>query len=279
MIATPTSIPAAPEALATAPTAPVLLAAADEHAARVLDGSARFLAHEVVPGRQRWLLDRDDHLEAWLVEQEPSTRWDRPTALSAAAITVLDGELDIERWNGEGRITRRVGSGEQASFTSGTMRGTRPASDGPVVTVHAVARRRAPLDDLAATAVFPGDLQAAVARGARVVDIRTQQERIEQGPLLGAIAIDADKVAHRVDPRSAVRFREATSTDIEWIIASSDGTAAQPIASELRRRGITRARVLVDGFAGLAEHGPGEPLRAILGGVAHHRDAAVMAAH
>ncbi|WP_278314316.1 rhodanese-like domain-containing protein [Lolliginicoccus levis] len=279
MIATATSLPAAAAAPARVPSAPVLLATADEHAARVLDGTAQFLAHEVVPGRQRWLLHRDDHIEVWLVEQEPTTRWHRPTGLGAAAITVLTGELDIERWNGEGRITRRAGSGEQASFASGTMRGTRPVAGGPAVAVHAVARHRAPLDDLAATALFPSDLPTAVARGARVIDIRTQQERIAQGPLLGAIAIDPDKVAHRVDPRSAVRFREATSTDIEWIIASADGMAAQPIVSELRRRGITRARVLVDGFAGLAEEGPVEPLRAILGGVGHHRDAAVMAAH
>ncbi|MBD8507297.1 hypothetical protein HT102_12460 [Hoyosella sp. G463] len=279
MMATATTLPAAPAASARVPAAPVLLAAADEHAARVLDGTARFLAREAVPGSERWLLHRDENIDVWLVEQAPTTRWHRPTGLNAAAITVLAGELDIERWNGEGRIARRVGSGEQASFTSGTMRGTRPAAGGTALAVHAVARWRAPLDDLAATALFPGDLQRAVARGARVIDIRTQQERIAQGPLLGAIAIDPDKVAHRVDPRSAVRFREATSTDIEWIIASADGTAAQPIVAELRRRGITRARVLVDGFAGLAEHDPVEPLRAILGGVGHHRDAAVMAAH
>src|SRR5690606_40350791 len=59
---------------------------------------------------------------------------------------------------------------------------------------------------LAVERTYPTELSAAVARGAVVVDIRSNAERAVQGTLPGALAISADLVAERLDPSGPGRL-------------------------------------------------------------------------
>ncbi|MBN4925313.1 hypothetical protein IEU95_00570 [Hoyosella rhizosphaerae] len=254
-----------------------LLALADEYADAVLDGDARYFREELNAHHRRWLLHADDEAEVWLVQWHNAAPTYRQAALPAEAITLLSGALSFERWNRGGQLQRELSPGAQVSFAAGSMRAFKAGeSSESTFAVHSVAVGGAPAQDAHADVIHPVDVPQAVRRGARVVDVRSQEERTSQGPLLGAIAIDADLAIHRLDPASALRLRSVASTDVEWIIVSSDGAVAAEIVRELRQRGLVYSRSMAGGFAALAEN---LVFDVIIGGIHNHRDAAVMAAH
>jgi rhodanese-related sulfurtransferase len=113
----------------------------------------------------------------------------------------------------------------------------------------------------------PHETEAARARGALVVDTRTETQRAEAGELPGAIVIDRTVLEWRLDPASDARIAEATGYDIEVIVVCRQGFSSSLAAESLRRVGLHRATDMAGGVeawvtAGLAlHHGPADVRR------------------
>lgn len=104
---------------------------------------------------------------------------------------------------------------------------------------------------LAVERTYPTELAAAVARGAVVVDIRTNAERDGQGTLPGALAIAADLVSERLDPTHSGRLALAVDRDVEWILVSAHGAESHGAVVELHRSGLHGVTHLVGGYAAI----------------------------
>lgn len=113
------------------------------------------------------------------------------------------------------------------------------------------ARASVGLLPLTTERTYPTELANAVARGAVVVDIRTSAERIVQGTLPGALAIDSVLLTQRLDPAGAGRLALAVDLDVEWIVVSEDGSAAHRSVEALQELGLRRATGLVGGYAAI----------------------------
>jgi rhodanese-related sulfurtransferase len=131
----------------------------------------------------------------------------------------------------------------------------------------------ASVDDLLAAAregvrrLGPEEAQAAAARGALLVDTRTESQRREQGELPGALVIDRTVLEWRLDPRSGSRIPEAVDTDVEVVVVCRQGYSSSIAARSLRSIGLWRATDLEGGVeawiaAGLPLHdGPADVRR------------------
>ena len=110
----------------------------------------------------------------------------------------------------------------------------------------------------------PDETRAAVARGALLVDTRTESQRREQGELPGALVIDRTVLEWRLDPASPARIPEATGYDVAVIVVCRQGYSSSLAAASLRAVGLHRATDLAGGIeawlaAGLAlTGGPGD---------------------
>lgn len=96
------------------------------------------------------------------------------------------------------------------------------------------------------TTVF--ELAAAVDRGAVLVDMRTQSQRNREGTLPGALAIEADLLAARLDPAGPAPISLATGADVEWVVVSSTGVDAARCVVALRALGLNRATAVRGGY-------------------------------
>jgi len=94
----------------------------------------------------------------------------------------------------------------------------------------------------------PDEMFAALARGALVIDTRTETQRAEQGELPGAVVIDRTILEWRLDPESDYRIPEAVDHDIEVIVVCSQGYSSSLAAASLRAVGLWRATDLAGGF-------------------------------
>ena len=99
------------------------------------------------------------------------------------------------------------------------------------------------------------DLETAVARGAVLVDIRSQSQRDREGTLPGALAIAADLLAARLDPTGDAHIALASGPDVEWIVVSSAGESSARAAAQLQDLGLRRATTLVGGYRGIRAAG------------------------
>ena len=108
-----------------------------------------------------------------------------------------------------------------------------------------LAEARAALDRVA-----PGDLDAEMAAGALVVDIRPAEQRGRDGPLPGAVVIDRNVLEWRLDPASPDRITEATGYGLRVIVVCNEGYSSSLAAATLQRLGLGRATDLVGGFRG-----------------------------
>jgi rhodanese-related sulfurtransferase len=95
----------------------------------------------------------------------------------------------------------------------------------------------------------PREMVEAMARGALVVDTRTETQRAEQGELPGAVVIDRTVLEWRLDPDGDCRIPEAIGHDIEVIVVCSQGYSSSLAAASLRALGLSRATDLAGGFA------------------------------
>src|SRR3954454_22153250 len=100
------------------------------------------------------------------------------------------------------------------------------------------------------------DLEAEVAAGALVVDIRPVEQRQRDGELPGALVIDRNVLEWRLDPTSPHRVPEA-DTDRRVILVCNEGYASSLAAATLRELGVRRATDLAGGYQARLELEPG----------------------
>ncbi|AFT98417.1 hypothetical protein NBRGN_027_00110 [Nocardia brasiliensis NBRC 14402] len=105
------------------------------------------------------------------------------------------------------------------------------------------------------TRIYAFELPKALARGAILVDIRPQAQRVREGALPGALVIERNVLEWRLDPSSSARLALATDHEIEWIIACSEGYTSSLAAASLQQLGLRRATDLVGGFHALKAAG------------------------
>ncbi|MBJ7450961.1 MAG: rhodanese-like domain-containing protein [Blastococcus sp.] len=85
------------------------------------------------------------------------------------------------------------------------------------------------------------------ARGALVVDTRTEAQRRRQGELPGAVVIDRTVLEWRLDPTGDHRIPEATGYDLQIVVACRQGYSSSLAAASLRSIGLHRATDLEGG--------------------------------
>lgn len=83
----------------------------------------------------------------------------------------------------------------------------------------------------------PADLDALVAGGALVVDIRPVEQRTRDGELPGALVIDRNVLEWRLDPASEHRITEATSGR-RVVLVCNEGYQSSLAAATLRQFGL-----------------------------------------
>ena len=94
--------------------------------------------------------------------------------------------------------------------------------------------------------VEPEHLDAEMAAGALVVDIRPSENRVAEGELPGALVVGRNVLEWRLDPTSPDRIPEA-DPDRRVILFCNEGYASSLAAETLRRIGLD-ATDLVGGY-------------------------------
>jgi rhodanese-related sulfurtransferase len=87
----------------------------------------------------------------------------------------------------------------------------------------------------------------ACARGALMVDTRTEAQRRRQGELPGALVIDRTVLEWRLDHRSAGHIPEAVSYDVEIVVVCQQGYSSSLAAASLRSIGLWRSTDMIGG--------------------------------
>lgn len=107
--------------------------------------------------------------------------------------------------------------------------GPAPGFDG---VAELLAAARAGLDrlDVAQTA-------AALARGARLVDIRPAWQRARDGEITGALVVERNHLEWRLHPQSAARLPWARPGQ-RWIVVCAEGYTSSLAAASLRSIGV-----------------------------------------
>ena len=95
----------------------------------------------------------------------------------------------------------------------------------------------------------------AVQRGAVLVDIRPQAQRVGEGELPTALVVERNVLEWRCDPTSDARLPQARDDDVEWIIVCSQGYTSSFAAAALQDLGLRRATDVVGGYHALAAAG------------------------
>ncbi|MEU5548994.1 rhodanese-like domain-containing protein [Micromonospora sp. NPDC047793] len=93
----------------------------------------------------------------------------------------------------------------------------------------------------------PQETVQAAARGALVIDTRTDGQRREQGDLPGVIVIDRTVLEWRLDPASDWRIPEATNYDMEIVVVCRQGYSSSLAAASLRALGLHKATDMIGG--------------------------------
>lgn len=97
----------------------------------------------------------------------------------------------------------------------------------------------------------PGDLPAALGRGAVLVDIRPAAQRAAEGEAPGALVIERNVLEWRCDPTSDARLPQAVDDDVEWVILCSEGYTSSLAAAALQDLGLHRATDVAGGYLAL----------------------------
>ncbi|MCM6774605.1 rhodanese-like domain-containing protein [Nocardia sp. CDC159] len=99
--------------------------------------------------------------------------------------------------------------------------------------------------------IRPEELPCALARGGRLVDIRSQAERTRDGALMGALAIERQLLAARLHPHSRARLSWARHPEVEWVILCSSGDDSAVAALTLRDLGLPAVTSVSGGYHAL----------------------------
>jgi MFS family permease len=114
----------------------------------------------------------------------------------------------------------------------------------------------------------PEEAQTALANGALLIDLRSQDERRAHGVMPGSLHIPRSVLEWRVDPDSGYANPYITGLDCRLILFCAEGFSSSFAAASLRELGCLRATDMIGGFeawkaAGLPvrllveEHDPG----------------------
>jgi rhodanese-related sulfurtransferase len=98
------------------------------------------------------------------------------------------------------------------------------------------------------TRVEPGQAAAEMARGALLVDTRTDAQRAEQGEIPGAVVIERTVMEWRLDPASPSRIAQATDHQVRVIVVCSEGYSSSLAAASLQDLGLVNATDVIGGF-------------------------------
>ena len=106
----------------------------------------------------------------------------------------------------------------------------------------------------------PAEAYDAIRRGAILVDIRPQAQRLAEGGVPGSLHVERNVLEWRLDPRSDARLAQATGYDLPLIVMCSRGYASSLAAASLQDLGLRNATDLTGGFMAWAQ--AGLPVRA-----------------
>ena len=95
----------------------------------------------------------------------------------------------------------------------------------------------------------------ALRRGAILVDIRPQAQRVREGEVPGALVIERNVLEWRCDPTSDARLPQSVDDDVEWVILCSEGYTSSLAAAALLDLGLHRASDVIGGYHALAAAG------------------------
>jgi rhodanese-related sulfurtransferase len=115
-----------------------------------------------------------------------------------------------------------------------------PLSGGRIADRLATARAR--LDRVA-----PEALDAAMADGALVVDLRPAEFRTVYGALPGAVVVERIHLEWRLDPTSPDRLPQV-EPDQQVILVCNEGYASSLAAADLLDLGVARATDVIGGY-------------------------------
>jgi rhodanese-related sulfurtransferase len=92
----------------------------------------------------------------------------------------------------------------------------------------------------------PAGAAAAIHDGARLVDIRPQWQRIQEGEIPGALVVERNHLEWRLHPSSTAKA-EAARPGQRWIVVCSEGYTSSLAADALNSIGVP-ATDIVGGF-------------------------------
>ena len=110
------------------------------------------------------------------------------------------------------------------------------------------------IDHLLATAqarlkrLLPEEAAAEHARGALLVDTRTEAQRSRGGRIPGALTVERTELEWRLDPTSPHRISEATDTGVKVIVICAEGYSSSLAAASLQDLGLLNATDVIGGF-------------------------------
>lgn len=111
------------------------------------------------------------------------------------------------------------------------------------------------------------EVPQAVSRGAVLVDIRPQAQRISEGEVPEALVIERNVLEWRCDPTSDARLPQAIDENTEWVVLCSQGYTSSLAAAALHDLGLHQATDVIGGFEALKADGVLDVLESISSGV------------
>lgn len=90
----------------------------------------------------------------------------------------------------------------------------------------------------------PQQAREEQARGALLVDTRTEAQRARQGDLPGAVVIDRTVLEWRLDPAGAHRIPEAAQPGLRVVVVCRQGYSSSLAAASLKRLGLDATDVI-----------------------------------
>lgn len=93
----------------------------------------------------------------------------------------------------------------------------------------------------------PQQAHAAWQAGALLVDVRTSEQRSEQGEIPGAICIDRTVLEWRLEPGGPLTIPEVTGPDAHVIVFCRQGFSSSLAAASLKSIGLPNATDMIGG--------------------------------
>jgi rhodanese-related sulfurtransferase len=125
-----------------------------------------------------------------------------------------------------------------------TVRAGEPVPSTGISIDELLDRARARLRRLA-----PADAYAAMARGAVLVDVRSESQREQDGVVPGSVFVPRNVLEWRADPRSGYADPVIVARRGALIVLCAEGYQSSLAAATLHELGLTDATDVVGGFA------------------------------